>query len=54
MGRFDELGMMYNAALDDHARGNGKMMAGYVMCKKVGDNNDEVREDVIDAEYREN
>ena len=54
MGRFDELQLMYNAALDDYNRGNGKMMAGLVMCKKVGDDNDEVREDVIDAEYREN
>ena len=54
MGRFDELQLMYNAALDDHARGNGKMMAGYVMCKKVGDNNDEVRKHAIDAGKGEN
>ena len=55
MGRFDELGMMYNAALDDYTRGNGKMMAGLVMCKKVGEDDDdkESGNDIIDAEYRE-
>ena len=54
MGRFDELSMMYNAALDDYNRGNGKMMAGLVMCKKVGDDNDgNSGEDIIDVEYRE-
>jgi hypothetical protein len=37
MGRFDELPMQYNAALDDYKRGNGKMMAGLVMCKIEGD-----------------
>jgi hypothetical protein len=55
MGRFDELEMMYNAALDDYSRGNGKMMAGLVMCKKVGEDNDdrESRDDIIDVEHRE-
>lgn len=55
MGRFDELQMMYNASLDDYARGKGKMMAGLVMCKKVGEENDdkESRDDIIDANYRE-
>lgn len=55
MGRDDELQMMYNAALDDYNRGNGKMMAGLVMCKKVGDEDDyeESRDDIIDAEFRE-
>lgn len=37
MGRFDELPMQYNAAIDDHNRGNGKMMAGLVMCKIEGE-----------------
>lgn len=55
MGRFDELQMMYNAALDDHIRGNGKLMVGLVMCKKVGeeDDNSESRDDIIDVECRE-
>ena len=55
MGRDDELQMMYNASLDDHRRGNGKMMAGYVMCKKVGEDNDDTksRNDIIDVECRE-
>ena len=39
MGRFDELQMQYNAALQDK---RGKMMAGLVMCKEVGEH---------DAEY---
>lgn len=54
MGRFDELPMMYNAALDDYRRGNGKMMTGLVMCKKVGEENVDdriLREDIIDVEY---
>ena len=47
--------MMYNAALDDYNRGNGKMMAGLVMCKKVGENDDnrEIEESIIDVECRE-
>jgi hypothetical protein len=55
MGRFDELPMMYNAALDDYNRGNGKMMAGFVMCKKVGEEDDdtESRNDIIDVDCRE-
>lgn len=58
MGRFDELPMMYNAALDDYKRGNGKMMVGLVMCKKVGEddgnkNDDKSNRDIIDVEYRE-
>lgn len=53
MGRFDELQMMYNASLDDHSRGNGKMMAGLVMCKKVGEENEcGFDESIIDSECR--
>lgn len=47
MGKFDELQMMYNAALTD--RLDRKPMAGLVMCKKVGEEDDQVREDVIDV-----
>jgi len=47
LGRFDELQMQYNAALDDYKRGNGKMMAGKVMCKKVGEEYGQVRKDVV-------
>lgn len=65
MGRFDELPMMYNAAIDDYKRGNGKMMAGLVMCKKVGEeyeseipgegnvNGRVSGKDIIDAKCRE-
>lgn len=54
MGRDDELQIMYNAALDDYARGNGKMMAGLVMCKKVGEvYESKIGKDIIDVECRE-
>lgn len=55
MGRFDELPMLYNAALTEPA--DKKPMVGYVMCKKVGDeddNNEDISgRDIIDVEYRE-
>ena len=46
MGRFDELPMMYNAALTDR---KAKRMVGRVMCKKVGDEDGKARENVIDV-----
>ena len=53
MGRDDELQMMYNAALTE--RMDRKPMVGLVMCKKVGEDNDneESRNDIIDVECRE-
>lgn len=53
MGRFDELQMMYNAALTD--RMDRKPMVGLVMCKKVGedDDNKESGNDIIDVNCRE-
>ena len=55
MGRFDELPMLYNAALTEPA--DKKPMVGYVMCKKAGDeddNNEDISgRDIIDVEYRE-
>lgn len=53
MGRFDELEMMYNAALTDLDKANS--MVGLVMCKKVGedDDNRESGEDIINIEYGE-
>ena len=46
MGRFDELPMMYNAALTDR---KAKRMVGRVMCKKVGDEDGKARENVINV-----
>ncbi len=46
IGRFDELPMMYNAALTDR---KAKRMVGRVMCKKVGDEDGKARENVIDV-----
>jgi hypothetical protein len=52
MGRFDELQMMYNAALTESM--DKKPMVGRIMCKKVGDSDDSVSgEDIIDVEARE-
>lgn len=52
MGRFDELQMMYNAALTD--RMDRKPMVGLVMCKKVGEEYEsEIGKDIIDVECRE-
>lgn len=55
MGRFDELQMMYEAALTD--RMDRKPMVGLVMCKEVGEengNNDRFSEgNIIDVECRE-
>lgn len=51
MGRFDELQMMYNAALTD--RQDKKPMVGLVMCKKVGEEYGKAGKDVIDVGERE-
>ena len=52
MGKFDELQMMYNAALTD--RIDRKPMVGLVMCKKVGEENEEeTGEDIIEFELGE-
>jgi DNA-directed RNA polymerase beta subunit len=54
MGRFDELQLQYNAALQDK---RGKNMVGRVMCKEVGENVPEhvtkARRELIELKERE-